>query len=35
MEDNQNGRRPKLKKTKMGDDQNERQPKWKMTKWKT
>ena len=32
MEDDQNGRRPKLKTTKMEDDQNGRRPKWKMTK---
>merc|ERR1712030_165025 len=32
MEDNQNGRRPKLKTTKMEDDQNGRRPKWKTTK---
>ena len=37
MEDNENGRRPKWKKTKMEDDQmeddqNGRRPKWKTTK---
>merc|ERR1712030_104966 len=32
MEDDQNGRRPKWKKTKMEDDQNGRRPKWKTTK---
>ena len=32
MEDDQNGRRPKLKMTKMEDDQNGRQPKWKREK---
>merc|ERR1711984_36308 len=34
MEDDltQNGRRPKLKTTKMDDDQNGRRPKWKTTK---
>merc|ERR1711895_276105 len=32
MEDDQNGRRPKWKTTKMEDDQNGRRPKWKMTK---
>merc|ERR1712030_232805 len=31
-EDDQNGRRPKWKTTKMEDDQNGRRPKWKMTK---
>ena len=29
MEDDQNGRRPKWKTTKLEDDQNGRQPKWK------
>ena len=32
IEDDQNGRLPKLKTTKMEDDQNERISKWKMTK---
>ena len=32
MEDDQNERRPKRKKTKIKDDQNGRLPKWKMTK---
>merc|ERR1711888_4249 len=32
MEDDQNGRRPKWKTTKMEDDQNGRRPKWKTTK---
>ena len=32
MEDDQNGRRPKWKTTKMEDDQFGRRPKWKMTK---
>merc|ERR1712055_328374 len=32
MEDDQIGRRPKWKTTKMEDDQNGRQPKWKMPK---
>ena len=32
MEDDQNGRRPKLKTTKIEDDQNGRRPKWKTTK---
>ena len=32
MEDDQNGRRPKWKTTKMEDDQNERRPTWKTTK---
>ena len=32
MEDNQNGRQPKCKTTKMEDDQNGRQPKWKTNK---
>ena len=31
MEDDQNGRQPKWKTTKMEDDQNCRQPKCKMT----
>merc|ERR1712215_619707 len=32
MEDDQNGRRPKWKTTKMEDDQNGRRPKWKTIK---
>ena len=32
MEDDQNGRRPKWKTTKMEDVQNGRRPKWKMNK---
>ena len=32
MEDDQNGIRPKRKKTKTEDDQNGRRPKWKTTK---
>ena len=32
MEDDQNGRRPKWKTTKMKDDQIQRRPSWKMTK---
>merc|ERR1712055_462769 len=32
MEDDQNGRRPKWKTTKMEDDQSGRRPKWKTTK---
>ena len=32
MEDDQNGRVPKWKRTKMEDDQNVRRPKWKTTK---
>ena len=32
MEDDQNGRRPKWKTTKMEDDQNGRRPKWKTNK---
>ena len=32
MEDDQNGRRPKWKTTKMEDDQNGGRPKWKTTK---
>ena len=32
MEDDQNGRRPKWKTTKMEDDQNGRRPKWQTTK---
>ena len=32
MEDDQNGRRPKWKTTKMEDDRNGRRPKWKTTK---
>ena len=32
MEDDQNGRRPKWKTTKMEDEQNGRRPKWKTTK---
>merc|ERR1711895_197045 len=32
MEDDQIGRRPKWKTTKMEDDQNGRRPKWKTTK---
>ena len=32
MQDDQNGRRPKWKMTKMEDDQNQRRPKWKTTK---
>merc|ERR1711895_426458 len=32
MEDDQNGRRPKWKTTKMENDQNGRRPKWKTTK---
>ena len=31
MKDDQNGRQPKWKMTKMEDDQNGRQPKWKTT----
>ena len=31
MEDNQNGRRPKWKTTKIEDDQNGRRPKWEIT----
>merc|ERR1712215_644175 len=34
IENDQNGRRPKWKTTKMEDDQNGRRPKWKMTKMK-
>ena len=34
MEDEQNGRRPEWKTTKIDDDQNGRQPKWNMTKLK-
>ena len=34
MKDDQNGRRPKWKTTKMEDDQNGRRPKWKTTKMK-
>ena len=32
--DNQNGRRPKWKTSKIEDDQNGRRPKWKMTNMK-
>ena len=32
MEDDQNGRRPKWKTTKIKDDQNGRQPIWKTNK---
>ena len=32
MEDDQNGRRPKWKTTRIEDDQNARQQKWKTTK---